>query len=289
MNCLSCGAETTNGLALCETCRAAASVYLEFLPVYFRNLARWRPGRAGSRPVPGSVVLYVDDEGGGNDRITRALDETSSALTGWARMLTDARGIIPPTADTEAEQVALLCRWFAEHLTSIATLDWCGEFVRSGWDGDRDEEEPQGIGYHEGKLRRLTEKVAPGWYAGGCGQCGVGTYVVPGLTWVTCSSCGVTTYARDHLPTILDEARGWVARPKFLAEAVVALVDTELSVPRLYERIHKWGQRERITPLRGLDIEGDPIGPKKYRLGEVLDVLWSEGATRLGDATAKAG
>lgn len=165
---------------------------------------------------------------------------------------------------------------------TVATLEWCGEFVRD-------------LGQHEAVLRGLTETAVPGWYAGACRRkiamdatCGAPTYVVPGLTWVACGSCGATTYARDHLDTILDEARTWVARPMRLAEAVVALVDTELSAPRLHKRISKWGERQQITAVRKLDGDGDPVGPKRYRFGEVLDRLKAEGATRLDDMDAKA-
>jgi hypothetical protein len=272
MNCLHCTAETTNGLALCETCRAAASVYLEFFPVYFRNLARWRPGRSGVRDVPSSREPRGPAPAS-PDRVSRALDEAGAALVAWAKALAEDRVIELPEADGEVEQAVVLCRWLNEHLTSIATLDWCGEFLRAD---HREGEEFDGIGYHHAKLLSLTETVIPGWYAGACHLCGVGTYVVPGLTWVTCGGCGVTTYARDHLETILDESRGWVARPMRLAEALVALLDTELSVPRLHKRISKWGEREQITSVRR-----DDYAPKRFRLGEVMDRLLSEGATRV--------
>lgn len=289
MNCLSCHATTDNGLALCEMCQRKVTTILEYLPIYFRNLARWRPGRSGtSRPVPGSRVLY-DGEirgPGTGDRISDTLDEAANALTTWARALADDRPHLTRLLERlriakaeeridEAEMVAWLCKGFDRFLTSVATLDWCGEFVRD-------------LDHHEDRLRRLTEASIPGWYAGACSRkvtmestCGAATYVVPGLTWVTCAACGTTTYARDHLETILDEARGWVARPMRLAEAAVALIDTEMSVPRLHKRISKWGERESIEPLRRLDADGDPVGPKRFRFGEVLDALKTEGATRL--------
>lgn len=278
MNCLHCYAETTNGLALCELCQRKVTLDLEFLPVYFRNLARWRPGRAGSRPVPGSRVLY-DGSRRKTDRVSDALDEVGADLVGWAEVLDDDRPSIRWPLDladlSEADQAISLCGIFAEHLITVATLEWAGEFVRD-------------VGEQEARLRGLTETAVPGWYAGACKRrvsmettCGAPTYVVPGLTWVTCGACGSTTYARDHLETILDEARGWVARPMRLAEAVVALIDTELSVPRLHKRISKWGEREQIEAVRELDEDGDPVGPKRFRFGEVLDVLLTEGATRL--------
>lgn len=295
MNCLYCGATTDNGLALCALCQRKATVDMEFLPVYFRNLARWRPGRAGSRPVPGSRVLYSGERGSGTgDRIGDALDETANTLTTRARELCDDRPHLAQMLDRlavarsedridEAQVVAWLCAGFTRYLTTVATLDWCGDFVHD-------------LDQHEAALRGLTETAVPGWYAGACARkismestCGAPTYVVPGLTWVTCGACGVTTYARDHLDTILDEARAWVARPMRLAEAAVALVDTELSVARLYERIKKWEQREKIVGVRRLDADGDPVGPKRYRFGDVLDRLASDGETRLTETTAETG
>ena len=56
--------------------------------------------------------------------------------------------------------------------------------------------------------------------------------------------------------------------------------------PRLHKRISKWGERTEgkcIVPIRRLDADGDPIGPKRFRFGDVLDLLMSEGATRLDD------
>lgn len=278
MKCYHCEAPTDNGLALCEACRMATSVYLEFLPVYFRNLARWRPGRAGARPVPASrePKSFVTQAA---DPVSNALDEAGNAITTWARSLHDDRGVDLPDADGEAATVTALCRMFAEHLTSIATLEWAGTFVAE-------------MGELENRLRRLTERVAPGWYAGACKHCQAATHVVPGLTWVKCEGCGATTYARDHLDVILDEARGWMARPMRLAEAVVALVDTEQSVPRLHKRISKWGERGPeaggIAAFRMVDADGDEVGPKRFRLGDVLDRLLADGSTRLGDTEAKA-
>jgi hypothetical protein len=171
-----------------------------------------------------------------------------------------------PASHDEAASVRVACWLLTTNLTTIGTLEWAGEMVAS-------------ISDHEEKLRKLTEQVAPGWYAGACRVCEAGTFVVPGLTWVTCQTCGSTTYTRDHLEIVLDEARGWVARPMRIAEAIVALVDTEQSVPRLHKRISKWGERAQIQALRGLDRDGDESGPKRFRLGDVLDRIMAEGAT----------
>lgn len=280
--CLHCNAPTSNGLALCDLSQRKASDVLEAIPVYFRNLARWRPGRAGSRPVPGSRVLYDGERRDGPpDRIARALEEVGNDIAGWVRSLADDRGVEIPDTDTEADQIAVCCELLADHLTSVATLEWAGEFVRK-------------LVGHERRLDGLTD-VVPGWYAGGCRQvrtlegdlCGSGLYVVPGLTWVTCRACGSTTAARDHLETVLEEARDWVARPKALAEAIVALVDTEQSVPALHDRIRQWSARSTIEAYRRTDPDGDEVGPKRYRLGDVLDRVFAS-ETRAAANTAAA-
>jgi hypothetical protein len=295
MNCLHCHATTDNGLALCQLCQRKATVCLDVLPVYFRNLARWRPPARpnGSLGTSGTWLIKRGDSEG--NQIANALARAANDLSTWARGLEDDRGVVPPVdAETESETVEILCAWLGAHLTSVATLEWVGQFVR---DVDR----------HERALRKLTEAAVPGWYAGACGRriamatpgddgiCGAPTYVVPGLTWVTCASCGSTTYARDHLDTIADEARGWVARPMRLAEAVVALVDTELSIPRLHKRISKWGERAQIEAVdrlgygRELNYAGEQYAPKRYRFGDVLDRLIAEGATREDDLERTSG
>lgn len=284
MNCLSCGAAITNGLALCDLCQHYVKTTMPYMSIYFRNLSRWKPGRAGSRPVPGSREPSGVTTAR-TDRVWDALDDASNALTTWARALADDRpGRLAATIHRiltfdEERCFRLLCTLFERRLVTVATLGWAGEFV-------------SGVADQETTLRALTERVVPGWYAGSCRQvvgfdnegaalrCGALTYVVPGLTWVRCGGCGATTYARDHLETVLDEARGWVARPMALASAVVALVDTELSVPRLHDRIRQWSARDRIEVFRSMDAEGDETGPKRYRLGEVLDRIHSEGETR---------
>lgn len=285
IHCLHCGAETTNGLALCELCQRQVQLALVYLPIHFRNLARWRPGRAGSRPVPGSVVLYDGTTRGvgTGDRISDRLDEAANMLTTWARAAGDARPHIETLVDrlararseeriTEAESVAWLCKGFGRFLTSVATLDWAGEFVRD-------------LAHHEAILNGLNDLV-PGWYAGACRHCQTPTSVIPGLTWVTCGGCGATTYARDHLDVVLDEARGWLARPKPLAEAIVALVDSEPSVQRLYTRLRQWAFTGDLMAVRRvtrdyewndvtdrMEVADVEVGHARYRMGDVLDLV----------------
>ena len=271
ITCLHCGATTSNGLALCDLCQRGVRLNLEYLPVYFRNLARWRrPGRPnGALGARGQWLIRQGESD--TESIGRALDRAGNDLTTWARALADDRGgIIVKLLDrlnaadiSEAQTVAWICRGFDRYLTSVATLEWAGQFVR---DIDR----------HARALLALTEDYVPGWYAGSCRQCAHPTHVVPGLTWVTCGACGATTYARDHLDTVLAEARGWVAPPKRLAEAIVALVDIEQSVERLHDRIRKWNQLGWLPARRRKDADGDEFGPKRYLMGDVLDLVFGQ-------------
>ena len=279
--CDHCGAETSHGLALCSTCQGALLYLLEFVPVYFRNLSRWRPSiatsdrkRTKSENLVDTMARIVDTgetKGLGrpaswkavrtDDRVPRLLDESHADLTGWARMLADDRPqlarVIGRILTMDAEpSVRLLCALLTKRVMTLTTLPWVRDLVH-------------GVSEMERRLRVETERSVPGWYAGGCKRCGTKTFVVPGLTWVTCQGCGASTAARDHLEVILDEAREWVARPMRLAEALVALVDTEQSVPRLYERIHKWGKRGTVTPV------------VMMRRAHVFDLLMTRGATHV--------
>lgn len=286
MTCTSCGAEIHNGQAICHLCQGRIHLVLPYLPIYFRNLARWTPGRAGSRPVPGSRVLYLGDttHDGTGDRISDRLDDTLTTLHDYAhRAVTDrpylAR-LYNRLAVARAEEriddtavVTWLCTALDRHLPALATLDWAGLIVT-------------GLTHHEETLRELTEELVPGWYAGACTTCGAGTYALTDLTWVTCRGCGKTDHASAHIDTLLQEARSWVAPLREIAEVVVALTDAETSVPRLNERIRKWATRGHLTPVYrvrrdyawSIDAQrfvpvDEEAGRPRYRLGDVLDLL----------------
>jgi hypothetical protein len=289
--CLHCGAETSNGLALCNLCQEGAKGYLTDVPIFFRNLARRvRPGRPNGSLSSGGRGGGDSDEADNHTLIQRALSHAVNDLTTWTRALTDDRGVESPDAATEAEMVATLCAFLAEHMSSIATLGWAGQFVHD-------------IARHEKALRQLSVDAVLGWYAGACRQptgrdmdgvehtCGADIHVVPGLTWVTCQSCGTTTHAADHLPVILEEATDWIGTTRSIAEAVVALVDTEESPRALRERIKKWDQRGRITALeRPTRINGlgdeIPVGPKRFRLGDVLELTLTTETRQSGSDAA---
>ena len=303
-----CGAETSHGLALCTSCQGVLVYLLEHVVIYYRNLSRWRPSIATSdlkRTKSEDLVKTMariaesgETKGLGrpatwrtqatDDRIPRLLDGAHADLVGWAESLADDRPelarVIARILAMDAEPaVRLLCALLTRRVMTLTTLPWVRDLVH-------------GVSEMERRLRVETERSVPGWYAGGCKRCGTKTFVVPGLTWVTCQGCGASTAARDHLEVILDEAREWVARPKPLAEALVALLDTEQSVPRLYERIKRWGQpdRQKITPVvlmrraHVFDMATETIvvgmeqnGHARYRFGEVFDLLMSKGPTRI--------
>lgn len=270
MTCDNCGADTTNGLALCQACRAWFLVNAEFIPVYYRNLSRWRPSSASGAKRVRQVAPPMPSMPGSSssDHIGNTLEE---AHTDLLRLTEDLAGARPQyarviariSAMEEETFVHLACALLTKYVDSLTTLSWIKGIVT-------------GISEIETTLREKTELAIPGWYAGACKLCQTPTHVVPGLTWVTCQGCGATTHASDHLPIILEEARDWVAHPGQLAGALVALLDAEVSPFHLRKRISNWGNRDKLTPIRRLDSEGDPTGPKKFRLGDVLTLLENE-------------
>lgn len=288
MKCFACGATVSNGLALCDLCQTRIRLIADVLPTYYRNLARWRPGKAGSRPVPGSrppagaLETTSDDTTG--DRISDRLDDALTTLHGLAKTAATRRPYLGQLYDRlstaraqdrldDTQVVDWLCRGLARHLSSLATLDSCGQLVA-------------GLAYHEEVLRELTEELIPGWYAGACTTCGSGTYALTDLTWVSCRGCGKRDHAAAHIPTILHEARGWVAPPAVLADTLVALVDGEQSPRRLYDRIRQWAARGRLAAVHQIRrdyswdedqlrfvVTDQEVGAARYRLGDVLDLL----------------
>jgi hypothetical protein len=281
IRCLHCGAETSNGLALCETCRVALVVRLEWVPVHFANLSRlYTPGRPngslggriddgrGIYDEHGNEIRYVR-EGGGLAQVQNALSLAHADLIGWARALGDDRPQLIPAIDGigslgEREFVAAFCNLLSVHVASLTTLPWCGDLLAS-------------LTRMERRLGRLTDQWVPGWYAGHCQRCQTRCYVEPGVTWVTCPGCGVTTPASDHIDIVLDEARDWIARPKGtpkhpgLAEAIVALTGAS-SIERVANLIRQWHKRGLLVACVYVDRDGDPA-EKRFRLGDVMDRL----------------
>lgn len=281
MTCDYCGASIDNGMALCETCRAALMVRLEWVPVHFANLSRlYTPGRpngsfggggggyGGLYDEDGNEIRFVR-EGGGLAQVQNALSLAHADLTTWARALGDDRPQLIPAIDSlgglgESEFVTAFCWLLTTNAMTLMTLPWCGELLG-------------GLTRMERRLGRLTDQWVPGWYAGRCRRCDTACYVEPGVTWVTCPGCGITTPASDHLDIVLNEARDWTARPKGtaknpgLAEAIVALTG-ESSVERVGNLIRQWSKRGQLIACVYVDRDGDP-NQKRYRLGDVLDLL----------------
>ncbi|MGZ6589339.1 MAG: hypothetical protein ACXVHX_34355, partial [Solirubrobacteraceae bacterium] len=197
MNCLHCSATVDNGMALCETCRAALMVRLEWVPVHFANLSRlYTPGRpngsfgggsggyGGLFDEDGNEIRFVR-EGGGLAQVQNALSLAHADLIGWARALADDRPQLEVAIEGigqlgEREFVAAFCNLLSVNATTLLTLPWCGTLLT-------------GLIRMERRLGRLTDQWVPGWYAGRCQRCETRCYVEPGVTWVTCSGCGVTT------------------------------------------------------------------------------------------------
>lgn len=268
--CLHCGAETSNGLALCDPCRQTLTVSCVNVAAYFADVDRIRPGQRvkvrsayRSTPPPGSEPP--------RDAIADALDHVATIVYGWCRNLEDDRPGVPTLpASTEAR-----CGWLEAHTMSIATLEWAGECVREMLDCER-------------MLRRILDKADTGRYAGICGNemgrteiggevlavyCQRHLYGTVGTDWVTCPECGRCWNGEERRSQMRKDASDELAPVRTIARVVVELTD-EPSVERLTRRIEKWVEREQLPDYGVRVLDGRPR--RVYRIGDVLRLVAGE-------------
>lgn len=275
MKCLSCHAETTNGLALCARCQQTLSVALVNVAAFYADVLRIRPGERvrvrsayQSTPPPGMAPSI--------DPITATTCYVDTIVVGWVRNLLDDRpGVVgEPPAD-----IAKACGWLESLIPTIVTLEWAGEILREMRDCER-------------RLQALIDRSDTGWYAGVCGNeigrewagegddahtveliCPRQLYGTQASSWVRCPECGRTWDASQRRDLMMREARDKVAPVSAIARAVVGLLDGEVSVQRLANRIDQWVARGKLHSL-GVRVLADSGKPQRvYRIGDVFDLL----------------
>lgn len=267
MNCLNCTAET-NGVALCATCRQTLTVALVNAASYFADVLRIQPGervkvRSAYRSTPPPEITPP------RDPISEALDEVSTTIFGWCRILEDDRPVGRMPSTTERR-----CGWLEGNLSSIVTLDWCAELLRDARECER-------------KLLRILDRSDTGWFAGVCGNevgreyigdevftltCERPLYGHSRKSWVRCPECGREWDAEMRRDKMIADARMEVAPVTAIARAVVGLVDTEQSVERLANRIDKWVSRGQLHDL-GVRVLDGKKPQRVYRIGDVFDLV----------------
>lgn len=270
LRCQHCGAEQSNGVALCSTCQQTLRVALVNTASFYTDALRIQPGqrvkvRAAyqSTPPPATAVTF--------DPVTVATGYVDAIVIGWVRNLQDDRpGIGEPPAD-----VARACGWLESHIASIATLEWAGEIVSEMLDCEH-------------RLQRLIDRSDTGWYAGICGNeigrevindegdvevltCPRNLYGTQGSAWVRCPECGRTWNAGDRREVMMAEARKEVAPVRVIARVVVGLLDGEVSAERLTRRIEKWIEKKDLLDLGVRVLDGRPR--RVYNIGEVFDLV----------------
>jgi hypothetical protein len=269
LTCLSCQATTSNGLALCERCQQTLRVALVNVAAFHSDALRIRPGERvkvrsayRSAPPPPTVPDF--------DPVTITTGYVDTIVTGWVRNLADDR----PELNPYPGDTARACGWLEEHVTTIATLEWAGEFVREMVDCEQ-------------RLQRLIDRSDTGWYAGVCGNeigrekagdevvtltCPRNLYGTVGTSWVRCPECGRHWDAGQRREVMMRDARDEYAPVSVIARAVVGLVDEEMSVQRLANRIDQWVSRGRLHDL-GVRVLADGKPHRVYRLGDVFDLM----------------
>lgn len=269
IRCLHCGAEVTNGLALCELCQKTFSVSCVNVAAYFADVDRIRPGqrvkvRSAYRSTPPPDVKPA------HDPIADALNHVATIVFGWCRNLEDDRPGVPNLPAT----TELRCGWLEHHATSIATLEWAAECLREMLECER-------------TLRRILDKADTGKYAGVCGnEIGretVGDEVVPvtcerhlyatDSAWVTCPECGRCWNGEERQAQMLKAAREELAPVRVIARIVVELTD-EPSVEKLTRRIEQWVHRQQLHDYGVRVLDGKPR--RVYRIDDVVRLVTGE-------------
>lgn len=269
IRCLHCGAETSNGLALCELCQRTLTVSCVNVASYFADVDRIRPGQRvkvrsayRSSPPPSSEPR--------RDAIADALDHVATIVYGWCQNLEDDRGATGLPATTE-----LRCGWLEHHIPSISTLEWASECLREMLECER-------------MLRRILDKADTGRYAGICGNeigrqqigdevfpvyCERHLYGTAGSSWVTCPDCGRVWDGEERRTQMRKDASEELAPVRTIARVVVELTD-EPSVEKLTRRIEQWVQRKQLSDYGVRVLDGRPR--RVYRIGDVLRLVAGE-------------
>lgn len=279
MNCLSCRAEVTNGLALCEKCQQTLSVACVNVAAYFADVDRIRPGqrvkvRSAYRSTPPPNLEPS------RDPIAEALDHVATIVFGWCRNLEDDRPGV--TAELPASTEGR-CGWLENYAPSIATLEWAAECVRELLECER-------------MLRRILDKADTGKYAGICGNevgrtdvdgevtavvCDRHLYVGAGSAWVTCADCGRCWNSDERQAQMLKAAREEIAPVRVIARVVVELT-SEPSVEKLTRRIEQWVARKQLHDYGVRVLDGKPR--RVYRIDDVLLLVAGEVKPREAEA-----
>lgn len=270
--CLNCGAQT-DGVVLCGRCVTTTDRALTNIEGYVRDLLDLPSGTFGLR----RAKRVADPTGecaasaSSADPIEQAADDTKELLEEWVTRLIRARPQLRYPAEEGVDDLIKLLR---QQMRSIIILDWAGDFMRA-------------MTRAEGQLRRLLAARKGRRYAGVCGHvldeengdfCTQVLYAVLDSDKVWCPACNTTWPLAERRQILLDAARDQETNVATIARALVALLDDQPSQSRLERRIQNWIDRGKLERRGHVDVDGKVR--RTYRLGDVLDLLLDDRATR---------
>lgn len=206
----------------------------------------------GLRPTPLPVDLNA------SARAAHAFN----AVTTWARMVEDDRGVRAPGVLRGEHPAAVAAAFLIEQ------LDW----LRHQPQADEAMEQLRAAG---ATIQRIVDRPPDTEIVGVC-DCGTHLYARVGAPTVTCRDCGARWDVQESRDSLRETLRGYLMTA---AEAAVLLAFFELTGDRQRSRktIVMWAQRGQIQ-ARG-QVDGGPI----YLFGEILDR-----ATRVAQQPAPA-
>jgi hypothetical protein len=277
--CLRCGAQT-NGIVLCQGCQRTSQHALRNIASYHSELFSL-PNLPTTERRARRVADPTGNAAGQDKAAPNAIEEAAAGtkvmLAGWVRQLVSDR---PQLRYPESESVTDLANLLSEQMRTIALLDWAGDLSRQ-------------LMKFEFDLRKLVAANKGRWYAGVCGAtldpdadpedentefCTRVLYADPGTSSVRCPACRMTWPVKERRRLLLEMARETETNVATIARAAIALLDNQPSQARVERRIQNWIDRGKLERRGHIDVDGKVR--KTYRLGDVLDLLLDERATR---------
>lgn len=282
-DCQACTLRPVNGASLCAPCVKTLRHALANVAIYWCDLDTLHTrqvrlgdgngGRSGEDRLP-IDLRFVHGRG---DRIQA---ETKNAVSTWTRyVLEHVPEVTGPVCST---CLHLSCAAIRKTRAPRDNVPACCEFLARWLDwfrvSDVGGEVYKDILAVEKQLVGLVNRPADRWFAGICsaptdeGECQVELYATPGRSTIACRGCETVHDVAQRRAHLLAAAEEYELTVPELARAITTLADDYDGTPgTLAKRIHKWGDRNRITPVRHDLVDGRkrPL----YRIRDVLDLL----------------
>lgn len=261
---------------LCQACTVELATMLRELSFSVNARGERRPGLLEDLDDTVFKMDKVGPRGGGSRKgherplliRTDASDLKSKARTmiaTWARDFKETYPFLDPTYRTHAEAAEWLARipgLLAEHPAAEQIMRDVKEIVRD--------------------IRRMIDQAPERKYLGTCGvviegvECTDGVYAVGDRSYGRCRTCGNEfdmNERREWMRVALEDELAYSGQLATLVSGLGTFVSSST--------VRSWVNRGKLTPA-----DEDSVGRKRYRVGDVLDIVYPREQVADGDIEA---